>query len=316
MAKAKKTPPFDVQVFLNTVAGGRTVSNYRKNRKVFAQGDPGDAVFYIQEGRVKVCVVSEQGKEAVVALHGNGDFFGENCLNGHALRVATVVTVTDCVIMRIEKAAIVRVLQDEPKFSEMFMAYLLSRNSRVEEDLVDQLFNSSEKRLARVLLLMANFGKESKPEPIIPKISQGDASRDGGHHKIAREHVHEQVPQARIHRIQRSPGNPQFPSERCVARQSSPQKTSRKEKIDPVTLVAVTRLCVPNYILVTSFHCSSSANFSKTVRFISPFVIDARIAVDVRARDFAGNPPSIASMRCMQEVPSLATTSSQNIVTR
>ena len=137
MAKATKKRPFDVSMFLNTVESGRSVSKYRKGEKVFAQGDPGDAVYYIQEGKVKVCVVSEQGKEAVVALHGNGDFFGENCLNGHTLRVATVVTVTECVIMRIEKAAVVRVLHDEPKFSEMFMAYLLSRNSRVEEDLVD-----------------------------------------------------------------------------------------------------------------------------------------------------------------------------------
>src|SRR6185295_1685696 len=169
---AKKKPPFDVQVFLHTVAGGRSVSNYRKGKRVFSQGDPGDAVFYIQEGKVKVCVVSKQGKEAVVALHGNGDFFGENCLNGHPLRVATVVTVTQCAIMRIEKGAILRVLHDQPKFSEMFLTYVLSRNSRVEEDLVDQLFNSSEKRLARVLLLMANFGKESKPEPVIGKISQ------------------------------------------------------------------------------------------------------------------------------------------------
>jgi CRP/FNR family cyclic AMP-dependent transcriptional regulator len=172
MAKARKKRPFDVTVFLNTVASGRSVSKYRKGKKVFSQGDPGDAVFYIQEGRVKICVVSEQGKEAVVALHGNDDFFGESCLNGHPLRVATAMTMTESVIMRIEKAAIVRVLHDEPKFSEMFMAHLLSRNSRVEEDLVDQLFNSSEKRLARVLLLMANFGKESMPEPVIAKISQ------------------------------------------------------------------------------------------------------------------------------------------------
>src|SRR6476619_3550641 len=150
MAKATKKPPFDVKVFLNTVAGGRSVSSYRKGQKVFSQGDPGDAVFYIQEGKVKVCVVSQQGKEAVVALHGNGDFFGESCLNGHPLRMATVVAMTECVLMRIEKAAIVRVLHDEPKFSEMFMAHLLTRNVRVEEDLVDQLFNSSEKRLARV----------------------------------------------------------------------------------------------------------------------------------------------------------------------
>lgn len=172
MAKATKKRPFDVKVFVNTVASGRSVSKHRKGEKVFSQGDPGDVVFYIQEGRIKICVVSEQGKEAVVALHGNGDFFGESCLNGHPLRVTTAVTVTECVIMRIEKAAIVRVLHDEPKFSEMFMAHLLSRNSRIEEDLVDQLFNSSEKRLARVLLLMANFGKESKPEPVIAKISQ------------------------------------------------------------------------------------------------------------------------------------------------
>jgi CRP/FNR family cyclic AMP-dependent transcriptional regulator len=176
MAKASKSKserqPFDVKVFLSTVDSGRTVSNYRNNEEVFSQGDPGDAVFYIQQGKIKVCVVSEQGKEAVVALHGNGDFFGESCLNGHPLRMATVVTLTDCVIMRLEKSAIVRVLHDEPKFSEMFMAYLLSRNSRVEEDLVDQLFNSSEKRLARLLLLMANFGKEGKPETVIAKISQ------------------------------------------------------------------------------------------------------------------------------------------------
>jgi CRP-like cAMP-binding protein len=172
VTKPKRKKPFDVQVFLNTVDGGRTISNYRKNQKVFSQGDPGDAVFYIQEGKVKVCVVSERGKEAVVALHGKGDFFGESCLNGHPLRVATVATMMECAIMRIDKAAIVRVLHDEPKFSEMFMAHLLSRNARVEEDLVDQLFNSSEKRLARVLLLMANFGKEGKPEPVIAKISQ------------------------------------------------------------------------------------------------------------------------------------------------
>ena len=172
MAKARKKKPFDVEVFLHTVDGGRSVSNYRKNQNVFSQGEPADSVFYIQEGKVKVCVVSERGKEAVVALHGNGDFFGESCLNGHPLRMATVVTVTQCVIMRLDKAAIVRVIHDEPKFSEMFMSYLLSRNSRVEEDLVDQLFNSSEKRLARVLLLMANFGKEGKPEPVIAKVSQ------------------------------------------------------------------------------------------------------------------------------------------------
>jgi CRP/FNR family transcriptional regulator, cyclic AMP receptor protein len=167
-----KTPPFNVEEFLNPHNGGSHVSNHGKNRKVFSQGDPADAVFYIREGKVKISVVSERGKEAVVALHGKGDFFGEGCLTGQPLRLATAATMPDCVITRLEKAAIVRVLQDEPKFSEMFMAYLLTRNARVEEDLVDQLFNSSEKRLARVLLLMANFGKEGKTEPVIGKISQ------------------------------------------------------------------------------------------------------------------------------------------------
>jgi CRP/FNR family cyclic AMP-dependent transcriptional regulator len=167
VAKAKKKSPFDVTAFLTTVAGGRTVANYRKNQKIFSQGEPADSVFYIREGKLKVFVISEQGKEAVVALHGNGDFFGEGCLTGQPLRLATAVAMTECVIMRLDKAAIVRVLHDEPKFSEMFMAYILARNARVEEDLVDQLFNSSEKRLARLLLLMARFGKEGKPEPMI-----------------------------------------------------------------------------------------------------------------------------------------------------
>jgi CRP/FNR family cyclic AMP-dependent transcriptional regulator len=173
VARAKKRQqPFNVKTFLSTVNGGRTVKAYRKNEKIFSQGDPADAVFYIQEGKVKVCVISEAGKEAVVALHGNEDFFGEGCLSGQPLRLATVAAMTECVIMRLDKAAVLRVLRDEPKFSEAFMAFLLARKARVEEDLVDQLFNSSEKRLARALLLMANFGKEGKPEPVIAKISQ------------------------------------------------------------------------------------------------------------------------------------------------
>jgi CRP-like cAMP-binding protein len=129
-------------------------------------------VFYVQDGRVKVCVISEHGKEAVVALHGKGEFFGEGCLTGQFLRLAAVAAMTECVILRIDKAAMVRVLREEPKFAELFMAYILARNARVEEDLVNQLFNSSEKRLARILLLMANMGKEAKPEPALAKISQ------------------------------------------------------------------------------------------------------------------------------------------------
>jgi CRP-like cAMP-binding protein len=170
--KAKKKPLFNVEKFLAVTNGGRSLSKYLKNQKVFSQGDPADAVFYIQEGKVKVCVVSKRNKEAVVAIHSEGDFFGEGCLTGQPLRLATVMAMTECAIMRIDKASMVNVLRDEPKFAERFMAYLLSRKARVEEDLVDQLFNSSEKRLARLLLLMANFGKEGKPEPVITKISQ------------------------------------------------------------------------------------------------------------------------------------------------
>jgi CRP/FNR family transcriptional regulator, cyclic AMP receptor protein len=173
VAKAvQKKQPFNVETFLTTVDGGRTIAKYRKGQMVYRQGDPADAVFYVEEGKVKVCIVNELGKEAVVAIHDKGDFFGEGCLLGQLLRLATVATMTECAIMRIDKPSMVRVLHDEPEFSERFMAFLLARNARVEEDLVDQLFNSSEKRLARTLLLMANFGKEGRPERVIAKISQ------------------------------------------------------------------------------------------------------------------------------------------------
>jgi CRP-like cAMP-binding protein len=170
--KRKRKPPFDPKVFLSKVNGGRTISVYGKDQIIYRQGDPADCVFFIQSGKVKKTVVSEQGKEAVVAILGTGDFFGEGCLNGQPLRLATVSAMTECVIVRISKADITRVIHEEPAFAELFIAHLLARNSRVEEDLVDQLFNSSEKRLARVLLLLANFGKEGRPEPIIAKISQ------------------------------------------------------------------------------------------------------------------------------------------------
>jgi CRP/FNR family transcriptional regulator, cyclic AMP receptor protein len=170
-SRAKKIP-FNIEVFLSSTAEGRSVSEFANDQKVFSQGDAADAVFYIQKGKVKVSVISERGKEAVVAIHGEGDFFGEGCLTGQPLRLATASTMGDCVITRLDKAAVVRVLHDEPEFSEKFIAHLLIRNARIEEDLADQLFNSSEKRLARVLLLMANFGKEGRTEPVIGKISQ------------------------------------------------------------------------------------------------------------------------------------------------
>jgi CRP/FNR family transcriptional regulator, cyclic AMP receptor protein len=168
----KTAPPFDATAFLAKAGIGRTLSNYRKNQKIFSQGDPADAVFYIQKGKAKVTVVSGLGKEAVVAILGEDEFFGEGCLAGQPLRIATAVAIGDCEIMRIEKTALIRALQDHPAFSEMFLAHLLLRTIRVEEDLMDQLFNSSEKRLARALLLLANFGKEGRPEPIIAKVSQ------------------------------------------------------------------------------------------------------------------------------------------------
>jgi CRP/FNR family cyclic AMP-dependent transcriptional regulator len=164
--------PFDLEAFLSSVDGGRTISKYRADEIVFAQGDPANAVFYIRKGECKVTVVSEQGKEAVVAIHKKGDFFGEGCLNGHRRRLATVTAMSECETLRLEKATMMQVLHDQPKFSELFISHLVARNVRVEADLVDQLFNSSEKRLARLLLLMANFGKEGRPEQVLAKISQ------------------------------------------------------------------------------------------------------------------------------------------------
>jgi CRP/FNR family cyclic AMP-dependent transcriptional regulator len=163
---------FDPKTFLARIGEGRTIGKYHKDGTIFSQGDFADAVFYIQKGKVKVTVVSEQGKEAVVAMLGRDEFCGEGCLAGQPRRMATATAMTDCEIMRLEKWAVVRIIHDEPQFSEMFVAHLLARTIRVEEDLVDQLFNSTEKRLARALLILANFGKEGRPEPIIPKVSQ------------------------------------------------------------------------------------------------------------------------------------------------
>jgi CRP-like cAMP-binding protein len=172
MANRKIQASFDPKVFLAKVGEGKTIQQYRKDQIVFAQGDAADTIFYIQKGRIKVVVLSEQGKEAVVGILEPGQFFGEGCMNGHSLRIATTSAMEECLVTAITKAAMLATLHSEPKFSEMFMAYLLTRNSRIEEDLIDQLFNSSEKRLARLLLLLANFGKEGSPQLITPNISQ------------------------------------------------------------------------------------------------------------------------------------------------
>lgn len=168
----KVKEPFNPKVFLAKADGGRAILRYQEGQVVFQQGDAADAVFYILEGKVKITVVSEQGKEAVVAILAPDEFFGEGCLTGQPLRVATSTAMGDCEVMCVEKQAMIRVLHDEPRFSETFIAHLLERTARVEADLVDQLFNSSEKRLARALLLLANFGKDGRPEPVIAKVSQ------------------------------------------------------------------------------------------------------------------------------------------------
>ena len=208
MAKKSK-PKFDPEVFLAKADGGLTISKYGKGHVVFAQADPADCVFYIREGRVKIAVMSDQGKEAVVAFLKAGDFIGEGCLTGRPRRVSTARAVEDSIITRMDKATMVRVLRDEPSFSELFTAHLLARTLRVEEDLVDQLFNSSEKRLARALLLLANFGKDGKQEPVIAKVSQ----------------------ETGLHRLQRGPRGPFLIVGCCSARKTA-NKNSQVSNFD------------------------------------------------------------------------------------
>src|ERR1700730_10184859 len=172
MGKQGKDSFSDSKMFLAKVGAGKKILAFHENQHVFEQGDVADTVFYIQQGKVKLTVISEQGKEAVVAILEPRQFFGEGCMNGHPKRIATTTAMENCVITVITKAAMIAALHDEPRFSELFIAYLLNRNSRIEEDLIDHLFNSSEKRLARLLLLLANFGKEGSPQPISPNVSQ------------------------------------------------------------------------------------------------------------------------------------------------
>jgi CRP/FNR family transcriptional regulator, cyclic AMP receptor protein len=173
-AAAKKLRQFDPKAFLSTIDGGRKIAAFPKKHAIFSQGESSDAVFYIQKGKVKLAVVSKNGKEATIGILNEGDFFGEGCLTGQPFRLCSATAMSDCSVMRIDKKSMMEVLHREHAFSDMFVAYLLTRNIRYEEDLVDQLFNSSEKRLARILLLLAHFGKEGKPEVAVPKISQED----------------------------------------------------------------------------------------------------------------------------------------------
>ena len=170
--KTNRLSKFDTKTFLSTIDGGRKIVAFPKKQAIFVQGDPSDAVFYIQQGKVKLTVVSQSGKEATIGILSPGDFFGEGCLTGQVLRLSSATAMTDCSVMKIDKKSMIEVLHREQALSDVFVAYLLARNIRYEEDLVDQLFNSSAKRLARVLLLLAHFGKDGKPESVIPTISQ------------------------------------------------------------------------------------------------------------------------------------------------
>jgi CRP/FNR family transcriptional regulator, cyclic AMP receptor protein len=207
--RKKAKAAFDPKRFLARVGEGKTVSSYRRDQIVFSQGEIADAVFYIQQGKVKLTVVSEQGKEAVVAIVGPGHFFGEGCLNGHPLRIATTRAVDDdCVITRLEKATMLATIHKEPEFSELFMSYLLTRNSRIEEDLIDQLFNSSEKRLARLSPSPCKFRQGRHAGADRGKVQPGNAGGNDRHNPITREFFHEQISQVGLHRIQRETRGP------------------------------------------------------------------------------------------------------------
>ncbi len=170
--ESKEIRGFDPQSFLASVGAGRSSMKYPEGQAIFRQGDPADAVFYIQKGKVRITVVSEHGKEGVIAILEANEFFGEGCLAGQPLHMATATALAKSEVVRVEKETMTRLLRDEPRFSQLFMSFLLTRNIQIEADLVDQLFNSSEKRLARVLLLLANLGKDGKMEPVIPKVNQ------------------------------------------------------------------------------------------------------------------------------------------------
>ncbi len=198
-----KTQPLDWGAVLTGIFRGKTVMEYGTDRNIFRQGQPADSLFYLRRGKVKLTVVSQQGKEAIVAILGAGEFFGEGCLAGQPLRMATAVAMTDCTLDKIEKSLMARMLHEQHDVSELFVKHLLSRNIRYEADLVDQLFNSSEKRLARILLLLAHFGKESRAETVVPDSKSGYLGADGRHDPVAGQSFHEQVQEAWLYRLRR-----------------------------------------------------------------------------------------------------------------
>ncbi|HKN61239.1 MAG TPA: cyclic nucleotide-binding domain-containing protein [Candidatus Acidoferrales bacterium] len=240
-----KKPTFDLQDFLDTAGVSRKVAEFKKKETIFSQGDPAKNVLYIQKGGVRLSVVNETGKEAVVAVLGPGDFFGEGCLAGQPIRIGTASAITATTALIIEKKEMVRVLHVEHAFSDRFISHMLSRNIRVEEDLVDQLFNSSEKRLARTLLLLARYGTQDKPQMVLPEDLAGDAGGNGRHNSLTREFLHEQVQKTGLHQVQRQASDQHLASERSPARLSP-------AALDPSCLVVVRMAVAP--IPVVSLH--------------------------------------------------------------
>ena len=214
----KKNLEFDPNIFLATIGEGRKLITVAKKKSIFTQGDAADAVFYIQKGKVRLTVVSKSGKEATIGIVSQGTFFGEGSLAGQIRRMGSAAAMTDCELLRVDKKAMMAALHREHTFSDLFVTYLLARNIRYEEDLVDQLFNSSEKRLARILLLLARFGKEGVPEEVVPKISQETLAGDGRHHSFAGQLLHEPVPETRFHSLQRRTASPQLAAQCCSPR--------------------------------------------------------------------------------------------------
>lgn len=212
MKSAKRT--FDPQAFLAAVGTGKAIRKYRKGRIIYAQGEEADQVFYIQSGKVKVTVVSEQGKEAVVGILDAAQFFGEGCLNGQAVRIGTAKAIEECLITSITRKAMLAALRKEPRFAELFVTYLVTRSNRIEEDLIDQLFNSSEKRLARLLLLLANFGKDGKPTAIDASINQATLAEMIGTTRSRVSFFPEQISQAGIDQLQRKDRGASLSAER------------------------------------------------------------------------------------------------------
>jgi CRP/FNR family transcriptional regulator, cyclic AMP receptor protein len=218
--KSKHKRAFDVQSFLDSAGVARKIVEYRTSEKIYSQGEPATKVMYLQKGGVKLTVVNQVGKEAVLAILGPGDFFGEGSMAGQPVRMGTATAITPTTLLVIEKQEMIRVPHTERAFSDRFVTYMLSRNIRIEEDLIDQLFNSSEKRLARTLLLLARYGKGAKPQTTIPKVSQEVLAEYGRHNQVTRELFHEQIQETGFHSVQWRTAGSQFPSERCSARLS------------------------------------------------------------------------------------------------